>query len=484
MKRYKHSLSHYHLTTGDMGQLLPVALMEVLPGDTFRHASSVLLRVSPLVKPVMHPVSVRIHSFFVPSRLIWSDWEDFITGKNAELTVPTHTINTGADDSDLMDRFGVPFVNGLEINELPIRVYNKVWNEYYRDQDLGAERAEDDLTLARCAWEKDYFTTCRANAQQGTEFSIPFNAGEVPVRGIGVTSSDLSGPSVSTWTDSEGNQHSSDSSYHASNENVVVGKQDAANLPDVHVDLSSVTGGIGIGDLRLALAQQRFAEAREFYGERYVDYLRWLGISPRDGRLDRAEYLGGGKQTISFSEVLATGTESGSTALGDMAGHGIATLRTRPYRRFFEEAGYVISVLSVRPRTLYNSAVHKQWFRSTKDDFWQKEFEILGPQAVTTKELYAGAADPTTVFGFTDRFEEYRNYPSFISGDFRDGGNSEDWHMAREFGSEPALNESFVTCSPTDRVYAATTVPELYMMINHHITARRLVRPRGLPRRL
>ena len=482
MKRYRHNLSHYCLTTGDMGFLIPVSCVEVLPGDSFRHASSVLLRVEPLLTPVMHPVDVRVHSFFVPNRILMDNWEEFITGKDPVASIPTITLTNQGNQGDLSDHLGIPWVANMEINALPVRAYNMIFNEFYRDQDLSSERAETAMTLARFSWEKDYFTTCRATAQQGAEFSVPFSAGEAPVKGISVVGTESYPFSAAGYEESPGVAASGGSDWTASGPNEWRIQGDASG-PNIRADLSQADGGIAINDLRLAVASQRFAEQMQHYGDRYIDYLRAWGITPRDGRLDRPEYLGGGKQTIAFSEVLATGTEAGSTNLGDFAGHGIAALRTRPYRRFFPEHGYMMSLLSVRPKTIYSESLHRHWLRRTKDDYYQKQFEILGPQTVTTQEVYA-SADPATVFGFNERFREYREIPSYVSGKFRTGQNSDDWHMARQFSVEPALNESFVNCDPTDRIYATTTEPEIKVMVNHNITARRVVRPAGLPRRL
>lgn len=488
MKRFNYKLDHYRLLTGDMGQLLPVACLEVLPGDTFRHFQSVLLRTTPLATPVMHNVNVRVHSFFVPNRLLWTGWEDFITGVNAG-TFPTHTINTGSDDPNLMDHLGVPFVNGLTINELPIRAYNMIWNEWFRDADIATERAEDDLTLARVMWAKDYFTSARANAQQGTELSVNFSAGRADVRGLALnvtptwitsgTKHETGGVDV-TVANTDGQRYTTTASGQ------IAAKQDGSNTdyPDIYADLTTATGGIGINDLRFAIAQQRFAEARAHYGERYVDYLRWLGVRPRDGRLDRPEYLGSGSRNVAFSEVIATAETSTTTDVGDLKGHGIAALRTRPYRKFFEEHGYVMSVLSIRPQAVYDDGLARHWRRSTKEDYWQKEHEILGPQGIWASEIYAGAADPDAIFGYTDRHREYREATSYVSGDFRNGGLSDDWHYARQFSVEPSLNESFLTCTPTDRVYQATSVPEVYCEVNNHIRALRPVKPGGLPSRL
>lgn len=195
MKRSKHSLSHYKLATMDMGELVPVMCLEALPGDTFQHQVSALIRVSPLVAPVMHPVSVRFHTWFVPNRLVWpvttgSDgWENFITGGkdgNDQQQVPT--ISTGAGgvaEGSLLDYLGVPTgAQNLAVNALPVRCYNLIFNEFYRDQDLAAERVTDDVSLANIAWQKDYFTSSRPFTQKGPAVTIPIGD-QAPVRGVG-----------------------------------------------------------------------------------------------------------------------------------------------------------------------------------------------------------------------------------------------------------------------------------------------------------
>ena len=184
LKRNLHNLSHYRLATCDMGELIPIGCVEVLPGDTFDHQTSLLLRVTPLVAPVMHPVEVRIHHYFVPNRLVWTGWEDFITGGpdgNDTSTVPT--VNVSGNPGDLSDYLGVPDCAAIAVNELPFRAYNMIYNEFYRDQDLITEVAEDSGTVQKISWEKDYFTASRATEQKGTDVTIPIS-GNVPVQGI------------------------------------------------------------------------------------------------------------------------------------------------------------------------------------------------------------------------------------------------------------------------------------------------------------
>lgn len=495
MKRSKHSLSQYRLTSLNQGVLFPVACEEVLPGDSFRWQSSALLRVSPLVSPVMHPVHACIHHWYVPNRLIWDNWEKFITGRDTALVVPTFNavMGSGAPHAFLARALGIGADTAtVTVNSLPFRAYNFIWNEFYRDQNLDAEvpnRRGDtgdvggDYGLLNCRWEKDYFTTARPNPQQGsgTE-TIPITlSGVVPVSGLGSRTQTFSSTPVTAFESnlaSRSYSFSKNIDQASTNDQVYMEGTAATGYPKVNVNLSGVTvpAGVDINDWRKSMAMQRIREHRNKFGERYRDYLAFLGVHSSDSRLDRPEYLGGGKQTISFSEVLST-ADTATAPIGEMAGHGIAALRTRPFRRFFEEHGYVISLLFLRPVSVYQNRVPRHWLRRDYEQYWQKELEIMGDQVITNTEVYGDTGTPSGTFGYTGRYDEYRHGESSISGEFRSVLNY--WHMARIFASQPALNAAFVNCDPTDRIYASAVNDEIYAMVSHRISARRLVSKRA-----
>lgn len=494
MKRNKFSLSNYKLFSCDMGKLIPIGLTEVLPGDTVQHATSALIRCQPMLAPVMHPTHARIHHWFVPHRLVWEDWEEFITGgpdgMNASV-FPTITFATGPANGSLADYLGVPTgVNNIEVSALPFRAYALIYNEWYRDQDLQTELTIDltsgadtttNTTLQNVNWEKDYFTSARPWEQKGPAITIPIGT-EAPVRGIGVNAS-------STWAAGSAAVVESDGAtptYAATNQGNQTGvnsihfeKNPAANRPNIFADLTGASA-VTVNLLREALALQRFEEARARYGSRYTEYLRYLGVRSSDARLQRPEYLGGGKQTIQFSEVLQTGvTTSGNAAgVGTMRGHGIGAMRSNRYRRFFEEHGYVLSFMSVKPRTMYVQGLPRTWNRRTKEDFFQKELEHIGQQEILNKELYAAHASPNGTFGYQDRYDEYRRTESTIAGEFR-ATTLDFWHMARIFSSDPALNSTFVTSVPTERIFASAATDVLLVMAMHSMQARRLLTQRG-----
>ena len=481
MKRSKHSLSHYKLLTCNQGDLVPIGLMEVLPGDTIQQATSLLIRTNPLLAPVMHPVHARVHHWFVPHRLVWEDWEDFITGgpDGDDASVFPTLQMTAAGIGTLPDYLGIPSNSGnLTISALPFRAYTMIWNEWYRDQDLQTEAAisyasgadATSYNLKKAAWEKDYFTTARPWPQKGSDVTLPI-AGSADVK-----TAAAQGSSIGIYSTAASQYRLMDADLSTV---VVDASQTGASAAKMYADLSTATS-VTVNQLREAFALQRYQEARARYGSRYTEYLRYLGVRSSDARLQRPEYLGGGKQTIQFSEVLQTAptTDGDDTeGVGNLKGHGIGALRSNRYRRFFEEHGYVISVLSVRPRTMYVNGVNRTWLRRTKEDFFQKELQHIGQQEVMLNEVYAQEGDSSTVFGYQDRYDEYRRMESTIAGEFRT--TLDFWHMARDFSSAPTLNASFIAADPTDRVYASTSTHQLYIMASHSVQARRMVAATG-----
>lgn len=505
-KRSKFSLSHYRLFSGRMGYMMPVGITECLPGDTFQQATSVFLRCSPLVTPVMHPVHVTVHHWFIPTRLLWDKWEDFITGGPDGMDASIMpTIKAPAEGGfaigSLADYMAVPSgIPNLEVCALPFRAYALLYNECYRDQDLeqelplSLESGEDTTTnteLQRCDWARDYFTTARPWPQKGPSVTVPVNYGDGS--GPSLSAIELTGSPqlVKTGNANWAAGGSSSGPTYVWGANSKPGASDTAGLTVTKGTLAASAtinpgdpgiGSVDINQLREAFALQRFEEHRALYGSRYVEYLRYLGVKSSDARLQRPEYLGGSRQTIQFSEVLQT-APGGEDPVGALKGHGIGAMRTNRYRRFFEEHGYVITIMMVRPISVYMQGLSRMWNRRVKEDYYQRELQHIGQQEVLTKELYAGNADgPTSgdvVFGYQNRYDEYRWHESYVSGEFRTILNS--WHMARDFANEPTLNADFINAVPTTRIFAAQKNDTLYCMANHSIQARRLMSKYGNP---
>lgn len=480
MKRYKHTLSHYRMVSANMGELFPVQCVPVLPGDTMQGSTSALIRVSPLNTPVMHPVNVRCHTFFVPNRIVYENWEKFITGGNdgqGEGTSLPVITRDAANKKSTLGYLGVP-AQTVQVNALPLYATNLIFNEFYRDQDLVPERQLAGQTVMRCSWEKDYFSTARPFTQRGPDVTLP----------IGDSAPIFTEAANQTNVSVNWGQGGPNSELRAQGVNEAVFAQGEGGVNQLYADLTNASS-ININDFRAGFALQRYQEARARYGARFTEYLRYLGITPSDARLQRPEFLGGGTTRLSFSEVLQTTPTPDrqepdirdDIGVGDMYGHGIAGLSTGRWRKFFEEHGYVITMMSVRPKAVYQNALPREFLKRTKEDFFQKELANLGQQEVFTRELHAGAAEGE-VFGYQDRYHEYRSQPSQVSQDFEDVLNT--YHLARELQPDVTLNQDFVECDPSDRIFQVGTDigDSLWCMVNNHLVARRMVPKRANPR--
>lgn len=493
MKRHKHSLSHYKLTSCSMGMLIPTTWFTVIPGDTVQMSTSVLTRVSPLKYPVMHPLRARVLHVYCPMRLLWEDWEEFRTGFDKDGAASTKTFPTIAltnpTANTLSDYLGIPpGTYSVTVNALPYRMYSLVYNELMRDQQLQAALTIDltdggdsttNTALKTINWERDYFTLARTSEQLGSEVTLP----------LGTTAPILGDDTQYVhWANADDSDHAmfraasstnieSDSTTSGTARSIAFKTGTVAGLT---ADLTNATAA-SINDLREAFALQKYAEARNRYGARYVEFLRYLGIKSSDGRLDRPEVLGSGQATIQFSEAMQTGPTTdgtGKTGVGILAGHGIGAMRSNRFRRFFEEDGIVMSFLSYRPRTMYGNGIHKEWLKTTKEEFWNKELQDIGAQAIQNNETYYGHSSPTGTFGYVDRYEEMRNIPSGISADFRNS-NANFAHLARIFAGDTALNSSFITCDASNRIFQSTSEHQFQCMVKHSIQARRLLKRRG-----
>lgn len=483
MKSSVHNLSHAVKFSCKMGHLLPVACFDVVPGDKIDHTVEALIRTQPLLAPLMHAVDIDIHAFFVPDRIVWENSEDFHSGGDDGMdtsVVPTmlYPASTGYTTHSLADYYGLPLgpmPAGSKHSALPIRGYNLIYNNWYRDSQLQTEipismaDGNDTITprnLLNACWKRDYFTTARPQPQLGPEVAIPLT-GDAPVtrngviptfRGVNQT------PQLPLMYE--------DNNGFVSNQPLSSGSAVPVSFGDqtgLKADLSDVSA-VDIRDLREASAVQRFLEFNNIFGGRYMEQIMArFGVKIQDFRLQWPEYLGGGATKIQFSEVLQTA--EGDDPVGEMRGHGIAAIRSNRYKRKIPEHGWVHVFMIVRPKTQYMQGQHRSWNRETRFDYMLPEFQAIGDQAILNKEIYAAGASPNAVFGFTPMYEEYRTIPSRVAGDFRDVLDY--WHMARDFSSAPALNSTFVTANPTTRIYPATTEDQLYVNMNHKIMARR-----------
>lgn len=494
-KRNKFDLSHDMKMSFNMGMLTPMLVEEVVPGDSFNVQSEVMLRLAPMVAPMMHKVDVYCHYFFVPNRIIWEDWEDFITGGKDGTAAPVWPhytmdyLNTAGAISvgHLSDYLGLPPqtaapTNDTNVSALPFRAYTSIFNEYYRDQNIedeatipltsGNQTALSVLTYRRRAWEKDYFTSALPWAQRGAAVEIPGNfnyKSPAEARSIEVSPSLQTGNSVETGVMTE------------TNVQAILRERTGLDRLEIH-NLDSI--GIDINDLRRSNALQRWLELAARGGARYIEQmLSFFGVVSSDARLQRPEYLGGGKQNVMISEVLQT-AETATTPQGNMAGHGISVGATNQFQKTFEEHGFVMGIISVLPRTAYQEGIHRKWTRSDKFDYYFPQFAHLGEQEIKEKELFYlnGATDPEITWGYQSRYAEYKYNSSRVAGDFRDSLNF--YHMGRIFGSMPALDVNFIWANPTHRVFANTNEGDdkLWCQIHHNFQALRPMPYFGTPR--
>lgn len=484
MMRNKFSLSNSHILTASMGELVPVHVEHLLPGDTIRQQSSFLIRcgVVPLA-PIMHPVIFRCHIFDVPYRQIWENWPEFITGFDEDgdattATWPYINLNTNlVTESSIYDYMGLPVIDytgkGMKVSALEYRAYNHIWNNYYRDAQVidaltmstadGADATS--FALKKVMWPKDYLTTARPNQQLGSDISIPLG-----------TSADVhhdatNGNAVSVYSD-----QNSARKVLAASTTVNASATAGAEGNKLYADLSGATG-LSVTALREYFALQRYAENLNDRGHRYVEYLNWaFGIKGKQDWLP--EYVSGGKKVLSWSEVLATGgADAGSnSAVGSLRGHGIGALKTRRSIKFIKEHTLRMTLMSMVPKAVYADGIPRHFLREEKEDYFTKELELIGDRAITNKEVYADHTSPDDTFGYQQRYDTYRDGSMMnrISGEFQSTLNH--WHYARLFSGDQSLNETFLTCNPTKRQYADNSSDTFQIFSNHSVQARRQVR--------
>lgn len=503
-KLNKFDLSHERKFSLNMGKLIPIMCMDVVPGDRIRLSSEVMMRFAPMIAPIMHRVDVTVHHFFVPNRLIWNEWETFITGGPQGTSAPVSpylTINDVTATNNkwnigtLADYLGIPLIDAtnvpistpLNISALPFRAYQLIFNEYYRDQNLsnpvpfavtsGSAMADIDAltTLRNRCWEKDYFTSALPWTQRGGEVSLPTEviykdqSDVLYENGTEVTSDAFLG-TIST-----------DPGGLRVNKGSTTG---SAGNPGRIENIESVASAT-INELRRAFRLQEWLEKNARGGARYVEQiLSHFGVRSSDARLQRPEYLGGGKAPCVISEVLSTVVSPDTTTpQGNMAGHGISVGKTNSFSRMFEEHGYVISLMSVLPRTAYQQGIPRHFLRDNKLEYAWPEFGNLGEQEIWQAELLFSDTAPNhkDTFGYQSRYAEYKYIPSSVHADMK--ASLAYWHMGRQFAGLPILNESFVTSDPTTRIFAVTDVEtqHLYCQIYNRLDALRPLPYYGTP---
>ena len=469
-RRSVFDLSYEKKLTCDMAQLIPVMCDEVVPGDVFKIGNQAVVRFQPLVAPILHEINMYVHYFFVPYRILWDDWEDFISGgADGQFSDPIPEWEpTLTTEGSLWDFFGFPVgvdPDGAYPLDFPRRAYNLVYNEYYRDENLQTEVALTNETILNRAWEKDYFTSSLPWQQRGTAPALPISGTTSAVWAASQFSASAP-PSVAGFT-----ANSADNRLYTGNS--LASQAARAFMNTNSVDLSTAST-FDIADLRLAFQIQKWMERNARAGVRYTEFLRaHFGVSPRDERLQRPEYIGGSKAPCIISEVLQTSSTDATTPQGNLAGHGITVSDAYCGKYHAQEFGLIIGIMSIMPRSAYSQGIDKQWLRKTKYDFYFPEFANLSEQAILNAEICATgmSSHNQDIFGYQGRYDEMRTKNSQIVSGMRT--TFDYWHLGRQFntGSPPVLNGDFIKCVPRKDIFAVPSEPGLIVNFANIIKA-------------
>ena len=529
MKRTKFDRSHVYKTTFDSGRLIPVFIDEVLPGDTTRLSVNYFARLATPIKPIMDNIYLDWFFFFVPNRLVWEHWQNFCfetedPDDSTDYVIPTVTATGNSDNAylgSLWDYFGLPVNtsgNLSGISALPFRGVYLIWNEWFRDENLQNSvkiqkgDANEVLISARASeqpsWvftqdtslvpgyacpprgkRHDYFTSALPWTQKGPGVNISLS-GNAPVIGDGQCLGFApDGPNNSVgylgMTNNVGAifRNADGSEWEGYQTAYVTSDRKKSGL---FADLSDVSA-ITINGLRTAFQMQKFYERLARGGSRYTEVLRsFFGVVSPDARLQRPEFLGSFTKMVNVNPIAQTSATDNTSPQGNLSAYGVTAAKFHGFTKSFVEHGYVFGFVCARADLTYQQGINKMWLRSTVYDFYWPTFAHLGEQAIELREIYAqGVKADTTVFGYQERYAEYRYKPSQITGKFRSSitnGNLDVWHLSQFFNNAPTLNEEFILENPPiKRIIAVTDEPEFLLDVGFRYTTVRPMPMFGTP---
>lgn len=500
-KLHRHDLSMEHNFSGNMGYIIPTHWRLCYPNDHVRQRSNFLVRVSPLIAPIYSKVKIMVESFFVPTDNVWVNAQQFYSRGTDGLstkTIPkfnlsgTPVANTGP--GTLLDFLGYgqsPLT--LTISALPPRVYNAIYNWHYRYLDLQSERVfstadgpdtTTDITLARRCWEHDRFTTCRLEPQRGDDVLIPGGPGalvnpDIVTNNLNPTLNHGAATNTSlVGTNSGSNRLTALGGFAGTDLPITWGNETGMQLADDEVDLNAGT----IRELEEAVAINRFRKRLQQADGSYPDYtLATFGVRAPDIELQRPVLLARSSYPLQISEVLQTAQQYDSAdapigaPVGEYAGHGIAAIRGHGFKYKVKRHGYIMTMFSVIPETFYDYTIDKEWLRTTAEDYFDPDLDEIGEEEVGAQEV--DGTQSATPFGYNFRNYSDRSSLNRLSGEFHTSEPLAYFTQARNVAATAALNSAFVTCDPSDRIFAyGSTQDQLRVKAMHDVKMLRVMR--------